>query len=233
MKMRYASVNGVRQEAQPKLRGACLNCNRDMVAKCGQQRIWHWSHVGKLECDHWWEAETEWHRMWKDKFPREWQEVPHIASDGERHIADVKSGTGWVVELQHSPISPEERVSRENFYGQMVWVVDGLRHKRDLGAFRRAVIDAPIIKDAPLYLDPFTGGAAIFQRWTPIQRPVFIDFGDEEFHIAGFSLNSVLWQLLLRPGTRTVVVAAVTRASFVEFCLSGSPMQNIVAMRGR
>lgn len=133
--MKYALVNGVRQEAEPKLRGTCPNCDRNMVAKCGEERIWHWSHLTKLECDHWWETETEWHRAWKALFPKEWQEVIQVAADGERHIADVKNDAGWVIELQNSPISPEERRSRENFYETMVWVVNGMRNKSDVESF--------------------------------------------------------------------------------------------------
>ena len=202
--MKYASVNGVRQEAEPKLRGTCPNCDREVVAKCGQQRIWHWSHLGKLECDRWWEPETEWHRAWKALFPQEWQEVIHVAADGERHIADVKNDRGWVIELQHSPIDPEERLSRENFYETMVWVVDGMRYKRDLSAFREAVAEGNIVSDNPLLLAPLTARAGIFQRWAPLQRRVFIDFGDEEFRIAGFQPpERVLWQLLLDRGHRT------------------------------
>ena len=231
--MRYALVNGVRQEAQPKHRGGCPNCGREMVARCGKKRIWHWSHLGKLECDHWWEPETEWHRLWKAQFPPEWQEVPHIAADGERHIADVKTGAGWVIELQNSPISPEERQSREAFYQPMLWVINGLRYKRDLSAFRNAVIGAQIAKDNPLYLDPANDMAQIFQRWAPRQRPVFLDFGDEEFHVEGFPLGaSVLWQLLLHPGPGDLIIAAVTRESFVQFGLKGSPLQHVFVMRG-
>lgn len=227
--MKYALVNEVRQDAQPKLRGACINCGREMVAKCGQQRIWHWSHRRKLECDHWWEPETEWHRGWKNLFPKEWQEVPHVAGNGERHIADVKTGSGWVVELQHSPISLEERMSREAFYQPMVWVADGLRNKRDLTAFRRAVTEATIVKDDPFYLEPFAEGVGIFERWTPRQRPVFIDFGGEEVHVPGCLLDvPVLWQLLLRPGSLTTIIAAVTRDSFIQFCLTGSPLRHLI-----
>jgi len=231
--MKYALVGEVRQEATPKLRGVCPNCDRAMVAKCGQRRIWHWSHLGKLECDHWWEPETEWHRLWKDHFPKEWQEVPHTAANGERHIADVKTVGGWVVELQHSPISLEERLSREAFYPRMVWVVDGLRFKRDVGVFARSVAEAKIVKNDPLYLAPYNVDAGIFQRWTPRQSPVFVDFGDEKFRVAGFLVDvPVLWQLLLTPGTLSPVIAAVTRESFIQFCLAMGPLQNILVQRG-
>jgi competence protein CoiA len=77
-----------------------------MVAKCGEVRAPHWAHRSRRECDHWWEPETEWHRAWKNAFPEEWQEIVHWAEDGEKHIADVKTGRGWVIEFQHSYFAP-------------------------------------------------------------------------------------------------------------------------------
>lgn len=54
--------------------------------------MWHWAHKGRLPCDPWWEPETEWHRMWKDYFPSQNQEVVHFdAATGEKHVADVKT----------------------------------------------------------------------------------------------------------------------------------------------
>ncbi|MBZ9604264.1 competence protein CoiA [Phyllobacterium chamaecytisi] len=232
--MKYASVNGFRQEAEPKLRGTCPNCDGEVVAKCGRQRIWHWSHLGKLECDRWSEPETEWHRAWKALFPQDWQEFPHIADDGERHIADVRTDKGLVIELQHSPIHPDERLSRENFYETMVWVVDGMRFKRDLGAFREAVAEG-VLQFNPLYLLPPPRAAGIFQRWARLQCDVFIDFGDEEFRIAGFQLHKrVLWQLMLYRGIGPVVIAPITRESFIQYCLDGSVLQQLaVKQRAR
>lgn len=232
MKMKYALVNGERQEAQPKLRGSCPNCGSEVVSKCGTQRVWHWSHLQKLECDRWWEPETEWHRNWKGHFPKDWQEVSHAAADGERHIADIKTDRGLVIELQHSPITPEERASREDFYTTMVWVVDGLRYKLDLEAFRSAVAHGHILRDDPLYVDPYKE-TGIFRRWAPIQRPVFIDFGNEQFSVAGFPLTEpVLWQFLLHPQKKSILIAAVTRGSFIDFCLNGGELRHLAVIRG-
>ena len=134
--MKYAIVGELKQEAEPGLSGECPVCEATTIAKCGEKNIWHWAHKGKRNCDRWWENETEWHRDWKNQFPVEWQEVVQIADDGEKHIADVKTDQGWVIEFQRSYIKPEERRSREAFCGNMVWVVDGLRRKKksDAGA---------------------------------------------------------------------------------------------------
>jgi competence CoiA-like predicted nuclease len=51
--MKYALVDGVRQEATPKLLGACIGCGSPMIAKCGAKKLHHWAHKGRLECDHW------------------------------------------------------------------------------------------------------------------------------------------------------------------------------------
>lgn len=232
--MKYALVEGTRQEAQPKLRGRCHNCEREVIAKCGQQRIHHWSHLGKLECDYWWEPETEWHRSWKAKFPEEWQEVVHFADSGERHIADVKTSSGLVVELQHSPIAPEERTSRESFYKSMVWVIDGLRYKRDLPSFREALEYGSIVNDNPMYISPLRSSAGIFKRWAPLQCVVFVDFGDEEFSVGSLPIpNDVLWMFQLNRATGQVVVGAVLRENFMQFCLTGAKLQQLVVTRAQ
>jgi competence protein CoiA len=87
-----------------------------MVAKCGRVKVWHWAHKGRLECDPWYE-ETEWHRSWKDRFPLVWQEqIAYDPDSGEKHIADVSTPNGLIIEFQHSVISPQEIAARETFY---------------------------------------------------------------------------------------------------------------------
>ena len=99
--MKLAVVEGERREAQPGLSAKCLVCGNAMIAKCGQLRYWHWAHRGTRDCDPWWEPETKWHRNWKDQFPKDWQEMIHRAEDGERHVADVKTESGEVLEFHH------------------------------------------------------------------------------------------------------------------------------------
>lgn len=123
--MYLANVDGVRSDPRPGMKGRCPACDRDVVAKCGRQRIWHWAHSTIRHCDSWWEHETEWHRNWKSLFPRELQEI--VAFDpitGEKHIADVKTARGMVIEFQNSQMSIDELRTRETFYGHMVWIVN-------------------------------------------------------------------------------------------------------------
>ena len=96
-----------------------------MLAKCGTRVMHHWAHVSRRNCDPWWENETNWHREWKAKFPEECREVSHTAPDGELHRADIKTPTGIVIEVQHSTMTDQELESRETFYRNLVWIVDG------------------------------------------------------------------------------------------------------------
>lgn len=122
--MQYANVNSLRIEATPNLRGICPVCGARTIPKCGKKVIWHWAHVGHVHCDPWWENETEWHRAWKQCFAPEHREIVKHAPDGERHIADVQTASGMVIEFQNSPMSAEELRSREQFYARMIWIVN-------------------------------------------------------------------------------------------------------------
>lgn len=128
--MKYSILNGIRAPASPKAKGICPLCGADTRAKCGSKIIWHWAHISRKDCDPWWENETDWHRQWKNNYPDEWQEVVLFDTrSGEKHIADIKSDSGLVIEFQNSPMTPEELASREAFYGQMIWVVNGIPFK--------------------------------------------------------------------------------------------------------
>ena len=96
-----------------------------MVAKCGPRVVHHWAHKVGRNCDPWWENETAWHREWKSHFPEGCREVSHTAPNGDVHRADIKTTTGIVIEVQHSTITDWERESREEFYGNLIWILDG------------------------------------------------------------------------------------------------------------
>lgn len=195
--MKYAILEGERREAIPGLRAECPGCQTAMVAKCGERRIWHWAHVGARNCDHWWEPETEWHRAWKDKFPSEWQEAVQWADNGEKHVADVKSAHGGVLEFQHSYLRSEERRAREGFYGRaMAWVVDGQRLALSVPRFFRALRESQVVSFAPLtYRSPSTDGG-LLRDWIDSQVPVFFDFGDAIDEPLGLRFaEQVLWLL--------------------------------------
>lgn len=106
-------------EASPNAEGFCPGCGEKLVARCGELKIWHWSHQSKRDCDDWYEPETEWHLGWKRLFGKENCEIVIPP-----HRADIFGNRDVVIELQHSAISVEEIRKREEFYGKMFWIVD-------------------------------------------------------------------------------------------------------------
>jgi len=209
--LRYAIVDGEKAEATPKVKGICPHCESEMIAKCGRVKVWHWAHKGNPPCDPWWEAETEWHREWKDQFPKEWQEVSHIDTDtGEQHIADVKNPFGLVIEFQHSTLKPEERISREEFYKEMVWVVDGNKGELDENYFNMG-LSGPIQKSPLAYQVEWWGRSKLLHNWAESKVKVYIDFGKD-----------VLWRLVLFDHTKNIgVVGPLPKPAFIEDCHKG------------
>lgn len=122
--MMLGSLNGKRILATPNIVGVtCPYCDEEVIPKCGRIKIWHWAHKTKENCDNWSEGETEWHLNWKSQFPEDWREVI-IIEDNIKHIADIKTNRGKVIELQNSPLSLGDLEKRELFYKDMVWVLN-------------------------------------------------------------------------------------------------------------
>jgi len=135
--MQLALVNDERIEAYSGGRGFCPVCGSDVIAKCGPRVLHHWAHHRPKDCDPWWENETQWHRDWKNLFPLACREASHTAPDGEIHRADIKTPTGIVIEVQHSSMTDAERQSREQFYRNLVWVIDGRDFRNNFEIYHR------------------------------------------------------------------------------------------------
>lgn len=116
--MMYAKNElGERIEPTKNVKAWCPSCNALVRAKCGKIKVWHFSHVSLVDCDTWSEGETEWHRNWKERFPKEEREVIMFP-----HRADVVH-SGVVIEFQSKALQVDELLEREDFYGNMIWVV--------------------------------------------------------------------------------------------------------------
>ena len=204
--MKIALVQGYRRPAYPAAEGSCQCCGHTAFSKCGNERVWHWAHKSRRLCDPWWENETEWHRTWKDQFPEEWQEFAYIAPDGERHIADVKTDRGWVLEFQHSPLTQAERQSRNNFYPKILWVVNGARSKRNWEQFQKAWDETGTSVGMPSNVRKlWTGDSRLLQEWTSSAAPTFFDFGNA---------NSLWWLQGQTSGWSHV--AQISRLQFID-----------------
>ncbi len=171
--VRLALVDGVREEPAPGLRGKCCLCGDDMIARCGRFVRWHWAHKARISCDPWQETETDWHRYWKDAFPFDCQEVVHVDDrTHEKHIADVRTPSGFVVEVQHSPIAEHEASARERFYGNMIWIVDA-RHLDGwfcLGMAKDLASCTPM-----MYQIEWWGRSRLLERWANSTVHVYFD----------------------------------------------------------
>lgn len=217
--MKFALVDGKRQEAQPKLSGKCKACGHPMIAKCGEERlrVWHWAHKSRRHCDHWWENETEWHRAWKGQFPVDWQEIVHKDKNGEKHIADVKTEHGWVFEFQHSYIKPKERRVRDAFYQNLVWVVDGSRRKRDIPQFEKAVSEGEIVNAKPKIWSVITDKCALLREWAGCHASAFFDFDGINKPKSG-----TLWWLLPWSTNGKSYILKVPCTDFIKFHCIGA-----------
>jgi competence protein CoiA len=133
----FAMHEGLRKTAFSGGRASCPDCDSPMIAKCGPRVIHHWAHSGRRNCDPWWENETPWHREWKSRFPEHFREVSHTAPDGEIHRADLKTQNGIVIEVQHSAMTDAERLSREAFYRNLVWIIDGRPFERNFAVLEK------------------------------------------------------------------------------------------------
>ncbi len=208
-KMLFASVDGKKTKATKGAKGLCRYCGSELIAKCGDVRIHHWAHKANRNCDDpWWENETHWHRSWKGKFPDEWQEIIHKAPDGEKHIADVKTKEGCVLEFQHSYLNDEERSSRNDFYKKLIWVVDGVRRKTDEPQFKKMIDEKSTVtmKKPLLCRVESDKKCKLLKEWHTGKSHVFFDFQKPE----------VLWFLFPSNPTGVAYLTPFSRAEFID-----------------
>ena len=222
--MHFALIDKKQVEASPKLKGVCPCCSQPVIAKCGKQKIWHWAHRINSACDSWWEPETEWHRAWKNNYPNEWQEVTlPDEKTGEKHIADVRTSHGLVIEFQHSHIDPQERTSREKFYQNMVWVVDGTRLKRDYHRFmggEKARMSYNENKEIFKIAKPEKHFPHL---WLKSSVPVIFEFNwTEQIDDKEDARNYFYCLFPLRTSYGGAIFAKISRSSFVNSTKSGN-----------
>jgi competence protein CoiA len=214
--MKFALAGDQRVEAYADGRGTCPFCSGEVIAKCGTQRVAHWAHRGIRECDSWAEKETDWHRAWKNNFPVECQEfIQHDGQSGEKHIADVRTPYGFVIEFQHSHLDPQERDARERFYRNMVWVVDGTRLKRDYPRFKNGKDNLRRTDRQGHFLLAFPE-ECFPAMWLDSSVPVIFDFRVVDDGRPSEQFRDPLWCLLPGRVGGSAVVVGVSREQFVE-----------------
>ena len=219
--MKFAIINGEKVVASAGAKGICQSCGAEMIAKCGEFKINHWAHKKNLQCDTWWETETKWHREWKGNFPNDWQE--NILCDSltnEKHIADVRTDKGLVIEFQHSHINPVERSQRENFYKNMIWIVDGTRLQRDIPRFIKAQKDCVFI-DGPSILGIEFADECFPKNWLDSSVPVIFDFNGLGITESNKSNTTLLYCIFpIKVGWLTIF-AEISRKALIKSITDG------------
>jgi hypothetical protein len=162
--------------------------------------------------------------------PKDCQEIIRNSEDGEKHIADVMTESGMVIEFQHSHLRREEREARETFYEKMVWVVDGLRSVHDRAHFFASLglgkIIYPETRTALILSRDISSNNAPLRDWASSRVDVYFDFGDtsEIVHVWRFDVT-ILWRLVPRSPNGTAILTPVTKAFFLKRCLKGAPLR--------
>ncbi len=84
----------------------------------------------ELKLTRFYPGETAWHSDWKKAFPISYREVTFMNKTlGQYHRADVHTPCGTTIEFQNSPLSLAEMKSREAFYPNLVWILNGKKFK--------------------------------------------------------------------------------------------------------
>jgi len=217
--MKFALLNDNRIEASIGAKGICPGCSSELIAKCGEIKINHWAHKKTRNCDPWWEPETEWHRTWKNNFPVEWQENYFLDEHtGEKHIADIKTTDGLVIEFQHSAIHPQERISREKFYKKMVWVADSTRLKYDFKRFAKEKKNFVDIQPGIFQVD--YSEETFPAAWVKSSVPFIFDFLDTATTSIVLERNFLYCLFPVQIG-RYVFVADIPRKAFIKSVIDG------------
>ena len=206
-------------------RGICPVCESTVIARCGNKRAHHWAHESLVSCayteyEH--THETPWHINWKNHFPSSWQEIILRSPEGEKHISDVRTPHGLTIEFQHSPISEEERISREKFYsseGGMVWVVDGTKSKHDWNRW----YNSRLLRESSCVLS--CGGRIIENakemlpaEWLRCAVPVFFDFLGTEPEDEAIPEKKELVCILSSKDQQKHLVIPIQKELFIELC---------------
>lgn len=239
--MIYAWIDG--QKRQPLVKGEktlslCRDCGGTLSAVLPEQNIHHWRHKTG-DCDTWSEPEGPWHLGWKEHFNEECREISlKDMLSNELHRADILygQGTGFetVLELQHSPISEEERISREKFYKQgrrMFWLVhiDATSASSNGWNFHISLdFKSNLVEhDSHTYgiMQWYGRSKQFIEKWKRSNAHVFFDFKGHIFYLANARFaESLNGGIPLSKGE--FALCALTQTEFIDIIKRPNPESN-------
>lgn len=110
--------NGIRTSINNSIKGKpykCPCCGSEVIQKKGDIMIWHFAHKSLADCVDYYDHKGEWHRAMQELFPEKNREV-YEKTFMYRHIFDVLTDKGRIIEFQHSPISQNDFEDRTHHY---------------------------------------------------------------------------------------------------------------------
>ena len=100
------------------VKAKCFICGGELISACGDVYVHHFRHInGDENCAS--RHMTRWHLHWQEVVDKKYIELSI-----DNHRADIVHPKGYVIEIQHSPISNEDVVSRKQTYKKIVWILD-------------------------------------------------------------------------------------------------------------
>lgn len=163
-----------------------------------------------------------------------WQEqTRYDEQTGEKHVADVLTPNGLVIEFQHSSIKPEELQSRNNFYKHILWVVDGCRRTLDFSKLKKAFIshDFKVLSavdswpvQSSNFFEFYFADEVFNKTWLKLPVPIFFDFSshsDLQVMEDSLSIGSLELCCLFPQYSGRAVVAFINKEDFIQSMLVG------------
>ena len=139
---------------------------------------------------------------------------------GEKHIADVRTDKGLVIEFQHSPIKPDELTAREKFYKDMLWVVDGTRLKYDCTRFVKGQ-NLVYSSGSPGMFHVYDPAKCFPSAWVTSSVPVVFDFLGNASTNDAMDFRAPLYCLFPVRVGRSATFAKIPRKAFIKATLNG------------
>jgi hypothetical protein len=125
-----------------------------------------------------------------------------------------------VIEFQHSAIHPNERIAREKFYKNMVWIIDGTRLKRDYPRFLKGRTDLRRTEYPGIFQVSFPD-EYFPSAWVGSAAPVIFDFkGSETINDPNDPRNYIYCLLPSKDG-RIALLAMLSRRDFIDSTTTG------------
>jgi len=141
--------------------------------------------------------ETVWHRDWKLAFPPSFREVAfYDAANSDTHRADIFTPSGYTIEFQNSPITLAELDSREAFYPNLIWVLNGKKFKGFKILKHLPDVDDPKLKDYEFCHSDHLSMVRKAEVMQGIPNPKILNFYHPELQGVKFTSNlySFCWK---------------------------------------